>query len=93
MASQVKGVKSDAIKVDVSLGCNALLIGIQQFLLAKLQGLQNSAARVVSRARKYEHITPVLIKLHWLPVKFRIQFKVLLLVYNIEHSMNGNGAT
>ena len=61
--------------------CNALLIGIQQDLIAKLQRLQNSAARIVSRTRKYEHITPVLIKLHWLPIKFRIQFKVLLLVY------------
>ena len=61
--------------------CNALLIGIQQDLIAKLQRLQNSAARIVSRTRKYEHITPVLIKLHWLPIKFLIQFKVILLVY------------
>ena len=65
---------------------NALLIGIQQDLIAKLQRLQNSAARIVSRTRKYEHITPVLIKLHWLPIKFRIQFKVLLLVYK---ALNG----
>ena len=55
--------------------CNALLIGIQQDLVAKLQRLQNSAARIVSRTRKYEHITPVLIKLHWLPIKFHIQFE------------------
>ena len=61
--------------------CNALLIGIQQDLIAKLQRLQNSATRLVSRARKFEHITPVCMKLHWLPIKFRIQFKVLLLVY------------
>ena len=66
--------------------CNALLIGIQKDLIAKLQRLQNSAARIVSRTRKYEHITPVLIKLHWLPIKFCIQFKVLLLVYN---ALNG----
>ena len=66
--------------------CNALLIGIQQDLIAKLQRLQNSAARIVSRTRKYEHITHVLIKLHWLPIKFRIQFKVLLLVYK---ALNG----
>ena len=66
--------------------CNALLIGIQQDLIAKLQRLQNSAARIVSRTRKYEHITPVLIKLHWLLIKFRIQFKVLLLVYK---ALNG----
>ena len=56
--------------------CNALLIGIQQDFIAK-QRLQNSAARIVSRTRKYEQITPVLIKLHWLPIKFRIQFKAL----------------
>ena len=37
--------------------CNALLIGIQQDLIAKLQRLQNSAGRIVSRTRKYEHIT------------------------------------
>ena len=66
--------------------CNALLIVIQQDLIAKMQRLQNSAARIVSRTRKYEHITPVLIKLHWLPIKFRIQFKVLLLVYK---ALNG----
>ena len=58
--------------------CNALIIGIQQDLIERLQ---NSAARIVSRTKKYEHITPVCIKLHWLPIKFRIQFKVLLLVY------------
>ena len=66
--------------------CNALIIGIQQDLIAKLQRLQNSAARKVSRTRKYKHITPVCIKLHWLPIKFLIQFKVLLLVYK---ALNG----
>ena len=66
--------------------CNALLIGIQQDLIAQLQRLQNSAARIVSRTKKYEHITHVLIKLHWLPIKFRIQFKVLLLLYK---ALNG----
>ena len=60
--------------------CNALLTGIQQDLIDKLQRLQNTAARIVSRNRKYEHITPVLIKLHSLPIKF------LLLVYT---ALNG----
>ena len=67
--------------------CNAPLIGIQQDLIAKLQRLQNSAARIVSRTRKYEHITSVLIKLHWLTIKFRIQFKVLLLVYKAQNKL------
>ena len=55
--------------------------------LAKLQVLQNTVARVVSLTRKYDHITPVLESLHWLPVKFRIVFKVLLLVYKALNGM------
>ncbi len=50
--------------------------------------IQNAAARILTRTRKYEHITPVLRSLHWLPVTFRIDFKVLLLVYK---SLNGLG--
>ena len=46
-----------------------------------LQLLQNSAARVLTRTRGREHITPVLESLHWLPVCFRVDFKVLLLVF------------
>ncbi len=48
----------------------------------------NAAARILTRTRQSEHITPVLKSLHWLPVTFRIDFKVLLLVYK---SLNGLG--
>ena len=67
--------------------CNSLLYGLPAYQLAKLQVLQNTAARVVSLTRKYDHITPVLQSLHWLPVKFRIVFKVLLLVYKALNGM------
>ena len=40
--------------------CNSLLYGLPAYQLAKLQVLQNTAARVVSLTRKYDHITPVL---------------------------------
>ena len=50
--------------------------------------LLNSAARVLTRTRGREHITPVLESLHWLPVCFRIDFKVLLLVFKC---LNGLG--
>ena len=50
-------------------------------MINKLQTIQNAAARIVTFTRKTEHITPVLRKLHWLPVQYRINFKVLLLVY------------
>ena len=43
--------------------------------------MQNSAARLVAMARKYDHITPIQIDLHWLPVKYRIEFKLLLFTY------------
>ncbi|KAI5630518.1 hypothetical protein C0J50_7588, partial [Silurus asotus] len=61
--------------------CNALLGGCPASLINKLQLVQNAAARVLTRSRKYDHITPILSSLHWLPVKFRIDYKLLLLTY------------
>ena len=60
---------------------NGLLYGIPKDKLDRLQRVQNAAARLVTRTRKYEHITPVLKSLHWLPVTQRIHYKVLLLTF------------
>ena len=57
---------------------NGLLYGIPQ---ATLQRIQNCAARLITRTRKYEHITPVLRRLHWLPIRQRTLYKVLVLTY------------
>ncbi len=59
--------------------CNALVGGCSARLINKLQMVQNAAARVLTRTRKYEHISPVLSTLHWLPTKHRIDFKILLI--------------
>ena len=59
---------------------NATLYGISETLLHRLQVVQNSAARLIMRVRKREHITPILFALHWLPVRHRIQYKILTLV-------------
>ncbi len=56
--------------------CNALLGGCPASSINKLQIVQNAAARV--RSRKYDHITPILQSLHWLPIQFRISYKILL---------------
>lgn len=61
--------------------CNSLLFGLPSVHLLKLQRLQNAAARLISNVPRYSHITPVLCSLHWLPVKFRIDFKILLLTF------------
>ena len=62
--------------------CNGLLCEITDELLCRLQKVQNNAARVVSGSKKYDHITPVLIKdLHWLPIRKRIEFKSMLLTF------------
>ena len=54
---------------------------IAEYLVTKLQRVQNCAARIVLNLRKYDTITPALIKLHWLPVKQRIIYKVLVTVF------------
>ena len=66
--------------------CNSLLYGLPDVQLNKLQRCQNNAARVVTLKRRRCHITPILCDLHWLPVRFRISFKILLLTYK---SLNG----
>uniref|UniRef100_A0A8C2GW53 Reverse transcriptase domain-containing protein n=1 Tax=Cyprinus carpio TaxID=7962 RepID=A0A8C2GW53_CYPCA len=66
--------------------CNALLGGCPASSINKLQVVQNAAARVLTRSRKYDHITPILQSLHWLPIKFRISYKILLLTYK---ALNG----
>ena len=63
------------------------LYGIANDLLRRLQSVQNAAARLVAGSRRSGHITPVLRRLHWLPVRRRIEFKLALLIYE---SLNGS---
>ena len=61
--------------------CNSLYNGISQANLNKIQRIQNTLAHVVINTSKFEHITPILKKLHWLPIKQRIDYKLCLLTY------------
>ena len=66
--------------------CNSLLSGSPQTVVKSLQLIQNAAARVLMKIKKRDHISPILASLHWLPVKSRIEFKILLLTYK---ALNG----
>ena len=67
---------------------NSLLAGLPLTLLDKLQRIQNSAAKVILGGKLNDHVTPLLKKLHWLPICQRHIFKILLLVYK---ATNGTG--
>ncbi|KAK6178617.1 hypothetical protein SNE40_013367 [Patella caerulea] len=65
---------------------NALFYGLPDYLLNKLQTVQNCAAKLVKRKKKYDHVTPLLRDLHWLPVQYRIIFKINMMTYKALHN-------
>ena len=67
--------------------CNSLLYGLPNYHVKKVQHAQNAAARLMSLARKHEHITPILLNLHWLPIRYRIVFKILLITYKALNNL------
>ena len=67
--------------------CDALLSGCANSTLKGLQLIQNAAARILTRTRRFEHISLVLASLHWLPVKFHIYYKILLLTFKALHGL------
>ena len=46
-----------------------------------MQILQNHAARLIFRAKKKDHITPLLMSLHWLPIRYRIEYKIAVICF------------
>ena len=66
--------------------CNAPLYKLPQYQYDRLQKVLNAAARVTCLIPKLAHITRLLRELHWLPVKFRVEFKITLLVFK---ALNG----
>ena len=61
--------------------CNSLLYNIADAKVERLQKVQNQAARILTRSPRRDHITPVLKQLHWLKVRERIRYKVLILAH------------
>ena len=67
--------------------CNGVLYGLPATELQKLQRVQNAAARLICNVGRFDHISPTLKMLHWLPVKYRIDFKILLITYKAIHGL------
>jgi hypothetical protein len=60
--------------------CNAVLAGLPNCQIDRLQSVINTAARLIFSARRCDHVTPLLAQLHWLPVRERIDFKLCVLI-------------
>ena len=65
--------------------CNSLLYGAAATNLSKLQRVQNAAVRLVCSLPRHEHVTSSFIRLPWLPIKFRINFKIAILCFKCIH--------
>ena len=63
--------------------CNGLLYGLPDLLLNKLQRVQSACPRLIFREQKLYHVTPLIYELHWLPIRYRIEFKILLITFKI----------
>ena len=68
--------------------CNSLLFRVPKYQTDRLQKVFKAAARLIFRIPKFDHISSALSHLHWLPVTYRVHFKLLLLVYK---SLNNQG--
>ena len=61
--------------------CNSLFVGLPDTELSRLQNVMNNAARMIFGRSKHQHVTPLLHRLHWLPVKQRITYKIATLAF------------
>ena len=70
--------------------CNSVLYSLPWSRLWLLQSVLNSAARLIRGLKRFDHISPVLIELHWLPYPQRVKYKVCMLMFKcLEGSRSG----
>ena len=67
--------------------CNSILYNVPRSKTDRLQRLQNQCARILSKSPRREHITPVLKKIHWLKIQYRIICNILMLTYKSYYNM------
>ena len=67
--------------------CNALLYGLSEYKIQRLQYVLTSASKLVTLSRKHDHISPVPMELHWLPIEQRVEVKILLFTCKVVNGM------
>ena len=65
----------------------SLLYGLPNYLIQRIKYFMNAAAKLITRKRKLDNVTPLLIKLHWLPVRQRIVFEIFLYTLKALHGV------
>ena len=65
--------------------CNSLYHNLPKVFISKLQSIQNSLARAITKTPKFSHISPILKSLHWLKITERIQYKIITMTYNSQN--------
>ncbi|XP_073513419.1 uncharacterized protein [Phyllobates terribilis] len=66
--------------------CNALLIGLPLTKLSPLQSVLNAAARIIFLANRYSDASSLCQSLHWLPIQYRVRFKLITLTHKALHA-------
>ena len=65
--------------------CNSVLAGLPISTLEPPQRIQNAAARLMIGLGRFDHVTPSILQLHWLPVSYRIKFKLCCLIRAVRY--------
>ena len=61
------------------------MYGLPDNSMYRLQKIQNTAVRILARSPRFSHISATLFDLHWLPIRYRITFKICILTYQAYH--------
>ena len=64
--------------------CNSVLAGLPRWTTEPLQQVLNAAARLVLNLQPRDHVTPALQKLHWLPIDYRITYKLCVIMHFVH---------
>lgn len=76
---------SETSKLDY---CNSLYVGLSSRMVQKLQLVQNAVAPMVTEAKRFDSVGPLLQQLHWLSIHFHSQFKMMVLTFKTLHNLH-----